>query len=103
LVERVEDILEEIAVFKALVQDGRTKRVPGEPPLPSGLSKGARVLLALLTLEPASIDALTRQSGLAPAEALRELVSLELAGLVRALPGKHYVRKEAYAQIAPHR
>ena len=38
------------------------------------------------------IDALTRQSGMSAGEALSALLSLELAGLVKALPGKRYVR-----------
>jgi len=38
------------------------------------------------------IDALTRQSGMSAGETLGALLALELAGLVRALPGKRYVR-----------
>jgi DNA processing protein len=38
------------------------------------------------------IDALARQAGMSAGEALAALLELELSGLVRALPGKRYVR-----------
>jgi len=38
------------------------------------------------------IDSLARQAGLSAAEASAAMVELELTGLIRALPGKRYVR-----------
>jgi predicted Rossmann fold nucleotide-binding protein DprA/Smf involved in DNA uptake len=51
-------------------------------------------LLNELSLTPRGIDGLAQALGLSAADTARQLLSLELAGLVRALPGKQYVRTE---------
>jgi len=52
----------------------------------------ARRLLELIGADPVHVDLLARESGLLPQEVSALLVNLELAGLVSAQPGKHYVR-----------
>ena len=57
---------------------------------------GMQARIYALVPEPAEgdvdIDRLCRQSGSAAAEILAALLELELAGLIKALPGKRYVR-----------
>ncbi|HEX8501696.1 MAG TPA: DNA-processing protein DprA [Pyrinomonadaceae bacterium] len=63
-------------------------------PLPAGLSDDERAVLKLLSAdEPAHIDALAGQSGLAVHELSALLLGLEMRELVRQLPGKCFVRK----------
>ena len=85
------DVLEEISAFRDIL-NARRAASPAAPP--STVSANGRKLLAALSLEPTGIDGLARSAGLSAAEAARELLSLELAGLVRAVPGKHYVSSE---------
>jgi DNA processing protein len=51
-------------------------------------------LLEEVSLTPRGIDGLALATGLSASETARELLALELAGLVRAMPGKQYVRTE---------
>jgi DNA processing protein len=82
LVSRVEDIVEEL---------GLPLRPP--PPRPAvGLEGTEAVVRAQLTLDPQHVDALALRCGLPVAEVSRALVTLELRGLARALPGQRYVR-----------
>ena len=52
----------------------------------------AQSLLELIGHDPIHVDLLARESKLMPQEVSALLVNLELAGLVIAQPGKHYVR-----------
>ena len=93
-VECATDILEEIGAFREWLNKG-----PGARSLASSSPAGAvsvvgQKILAGLSLEPAGIDGVARGAGLTAAEVARELLVLELAGLVRAVPGKQYVRSE---------
>lgn len=63
---------------------------PAKPP--AGLPADAARLVELVGPEPVHIDVLARQSGLKPQEASALLLSLEMAGLVSQVAGKHYVR-----------
>lgn len=104
LVEGVEDILEEIEVFKALAVAAR--RGPGSSD--GTAARGRRVLPALagaeeklfaqLTLEPAGVDALAARTGLSASAVCSALLGLELKGLARNLPGGNYVRGEGALQ-----
>jgi DNA processing protein len=49
-------------------------------------------ILALLGAEPASIETLIERTGLPAAQVSARLVSLELEGWVRQLPGMRFVR-----------
>jgi DNA processing protein len=57
-----------------------------------GLPAEAARLLELIGPQPAHVDELARAAGLRAQEVTALLVSLEMAGLVSQLPGKHYVR-----------
>jgi len=54
---------------------------------------GEAKLLALLGDDPVEIDAVTERSGLPPGQVAAGLMTLELRGLVRQLPGQRYVRR----------
>lgn len=53
---------------------------------------GGGRLLALLGEEPVGIDAVIQRSGLSAGEVAASLMTLELSGRVRQLPGQRYVR-----------
>ncbi len=93
-VECAMDVLEEISAFRDILNARRAASPAAPAAPPSTVSANGRKLLAALSLEPTGIDGLARSAGLSAAEAARELLSLELAGLVRAVPGKHYVSSE---------
>ncbi|WP_447977673.1 DNA-processing protein DprA [Candidatus Nitrospira bockiana] len=93
LVERVEDVLQELlpqldAAIGARVE-ARTESAKVQRPEPEGKEV---MLYRFLSWEAAHIDALIERSGLTPAEVSGLLLSLELKGLLRQLPGQCYVR-----------
>lgn len=111
LIENVEDILEEI-----LPQAGLSSSGSIEPLVSSGsdasesragaAAQSAQVeipgvgnrenrMLSLLSFRPMDIDTLIRSSGLAPQDVLNTLLTLELKGLIRQIPGKQFLRKES--------
>jgi DNA processing protein len=62
--------------------------------IPAGLSKDETLVFRLLTPDsPAHIDALIEQSGLQISQLTAVLLQLEIKELVRALPGKTFVRR----------
>jgi DNA processing protein len=88
LVESIEDVLEEIAPQvprgEARVVGGLCQEMPGP--------EEERVL-DLLSGVPVHVDEICRNLGLAPPEVVHVLFSLETRGLVKAMPGKFYVRQ----------
>lgn len=76
-------------------ESGQKARAVGEMGRTALGEKGRMApLLNELSLTPRGIDGLAQALGLSAADTARQLLSLELAGLVRALPGKQYVRTE---------
>ncbi len=114
LVESIEDILDEV-LPQAGITSSRTANEPlasstsvlmatsSDPiePLPSdrvevdGLGIQEQSLLSLISSEPVNIDTLIAASGLNAQEVLNGLLVLELRGLIRQMPGKHFIRKES--------
>ncbi|OPY04766.1 MAG: hypothetical protein A4E67_02247 [Syntrophaceae bacterium PtaB.Bin038] len=104
LVENVEDILEEIlpqlerppapppreAKGPSDRGEGPRRDDPGREPLTENESR----LLGCITETPQDADTLINRTGLAAAEALSLLLSLELKGYIRQLPGKRFTVKE---------
>lgn len=85
LVESWEDVVALLPErWRACVGDGpdRSGRAASEPD----------AILALLGAEPASIETLIERTGLPAAQVSARLVSLELEGWVRQLPGMRFVR-----------
>jgi DNA processing protein len=93
LVERVDDILQELGLFhdkQSLIPDleprtGATKPV-------RGLDKVSKILLDAIGFEPSSVDALVERTGLPSQSVASKLLILELEGAVEAQAGGHYVR-----------
>jgi DNA processing protein len=97
LVETVEDILDELASqfepsFQARMQDRRSALTR---PVQSGrlsLEQDEAALYAALPAEPVHIDELIAKTGLPAASVSGLLLSLELKGAIRQLPGPSCVR-----------
>lgn len=84
LVERVEDILEEILP--------QVRRVPRESAFSPTLEGEEKKLYDLLGFEPKHIDQLIHESALSTSAVSGLLLALELRGIARQLTGKFYVR-----------
>ena len=89
LVERVEDIIEEIA--PQLV--GRATAGQESLPLvlPPNMSPEAKKIFELVLGRPAQIDEVIETSGLSPAKVSEILLELEIQGLLKQQPGKRFV------------
>lgn len=87
LVERPEDILEELS---ALLQIGPPEATGGDPAQP--VLEGLPLFGDVLQNGPASIDDLVRETGVSAAEVSATLARLELQGRVHSLPGGRFQR-----------
>jgi DNA processing protein len=87
LVERVEDILEEIA--PQLAGNGAAAE-KSEPVLPPNMSAEAKKIFELVLGRPRQIDEVIESSGLQPAKVAEVLLDLEILGLLKQLPGKRF-------------
>ncbi|MCZ6802225.1 MAG: DNA-processing protein DprA [Nitrospirae bacterium] len=97
LVEGPEDILEE--VFPQLTSEMQDRLQQARPPTlvtPPQLTGEEGTVFQLLSDEPLSGDEVTTQARFHPAEVMSILLSLELKGLIKQLPGPHYIRSSAY-------
>ena len=97
LVEGPHDILEE--VFPQLtsdMQDRLQQARPFTPVTPPQLTGEEHTVFQLLSDEPLSGDEVTTQARFHPAEVVSILLSLELKGLIKQLPGPHYIRSSAH-------
>jgi DNA processing protein len=96
LVETAEDILEEIRPMIQRSQGavGAKAQVPGadsRPVVPGKFSRDEAALLAILERESLHIDELGRLLQWSASQVASILLSLELKGAVRQLPGKHFI------------
>jgi DNA processing protein len=89
LVERVEDIVEEIAPQLAN-REVRPAAQQAPRHLPPGLSDEARKIVALLQEGPLQIDEVIQATALSSARVSEVLLELELLGVLKQLPGKRY-------------
>ncbi|MCU0554353.1 MAG: DNA-processing protein DprA [Syntrophales bacterium] len=99
LVETVEDILEEILpqLERPNVTEerfARTNSAQQDRPGREALTDNESRLLGFITEKPQDADTLIKRTGLAAAEALSLLLSLELKGYIVQLPGKRFTVKE---------
>ena len=93
LVEGPEDILEELLPQLEAPFRDRVIRHPGPPsPYPPQLGQEEEALYNCVSLEPTSLEDVISQSSFAPAEVLSILITLEIKGIIRQLPGARYVR-----------
>jgi len=88
LVQTVEDILEELGPpFQELAEQPTASMQ-----LQKNLTPEQKAVLGSLSSEPRHIDRITEETGFTSHQVSSVLLSLELNGLVRALPGKMYVK-----------
>ena len=89
LVERVEDIIEEIAPQLA----GRAAATQESLPLalPPNMSAAAQRIFELVLGRPLQIDEVIETSGFSPAKVSEILLELEIQGLLKQQPGKRFV------------
>jgi DNA processing protein len=95
LVETPLDIVEEILPmlepsFREHLE--KQQRVPDSKPSAPSLGPEEQRLLACIALEPVSLDDLISQGSYAPSEVMSILLSLEIKGLIKQIPGLQYLR-----------
>ena len=93
LVEGPGDILEELLpqLESPFLDRVRNQITPREPQSPS-LSPEEQTLYSLISLEPISLEELISQGSLVATEVMSILLSLEIKGLIKQLPGTQYIR-----------
>jgi DNA processing protein len=88
LVETAQDVLQGLDLYK-----GRNNGPVVNRPLPP-LTDEERSVFETVTVEPKHIDAIMAENGSAPGKLSGTLITLELKGLVKQLPGKYFVRDD---------
>lgn len=86
LVERVEDILDEMRLPALSGRELKALRVAGAP------EGDEKTVLKHLAHDPQHLDAIVRASGVDAGTVLSALLGLELKGLVRQMPGRLFCR-----------
>ena len=89
LIDDVDDIVEEIA--PQLRSRDRTRGLSAKMELPVDMGLEAKKILELVQSAPLQIDELIEGSGLSPAKVSEVLLSLEISGFLRQLPGKRFM------------
>lgn len=90
LVESVDDVLEELGELGDVLAGENEARVG------DNVEGDEKQILELLSVdEPLDIEDVIQESGLNPSKVSSVLMRLELKGLVKALPGKRFVRKQS--------
>lgn len=85
LIENAQDVLNAIGLSHLQPQERRENALPEITP-------EERVILDLITFEQKLVEEIIEASGLPPYEVSSRLLTLELKGLIRKLPGGLYVR-----------
>jgi len=85
LVEKVEDILEELGINAK-----KTASYQEEAPL--NLTPDQAIIIHSLSLDPKPVDTIIAECKLSPALATSQLTMLEMLGLIRRVPGGAYIR-----------
>ncbi|MCG2711123.1 MAG: DNA-processing protein DprA [Candidatus Omnitrophica bacterium] len=95
LVETVDDIIEELNV-SAYIQEkgGLNSQAPDFRQ--ANLKSEAKQLLQFLSSEPMHIDLLIKTSTLSAAIVYKNLLDLQLRGIIREVEGKRFMKKEGY-------
>jgi DNA processing protein len=94
LVENVFDILDEIKNAITVIasdDDGQEPRAAENASAPP-LTKDEKTVFNFLSMEPAHIDDISDECRLTAQRAASALLTLELKGLARQLPGKRFIR-----------
>ena len=89
-VENAEDVLDALEVFRGMIR----APLPVEGTAVGTLSGDERAVLEKASWEPLATDQLASATGLGPGALASALLNLELKGMLKALPGRAYVRTE---------
>ena len=93
LVEGPEDILEELLPqLEAPFRDRINGHTGPLSPHPHLLGQEEEVLYNCISLEPTSLESVISRTSFSPSEAMSVLLTLEIQGVIRQLPGGRYVR-----------
>jgi len=92
LIEGAQDILDEILPQVDARQRATLHLDRAVMEVPVSLGKEETVVYDALSYEARSIDAVIERTGLSAAEVSAVLLSLELNGRIRQLPGQQYIR-----------
>ncbi|MDJ0864242.1 MAG: DNA-processing protein DprA [Gammaproteobacteria bacterium] len=94
LVERAQDILEELPALAGALQasPGTADTLPEAPAGPAGLDADYQRLLGCMGYDPVSVDTLVERSGLTAEAVSSMLLMLELRGCVSSLAGGLYTQ-----------
>ena len=98
LVASLEDVLDELGEVGRVMAGSADEEGAGSAPAEdsavlAALDSNERVILSCLGTEEVSIDRLAIETGLPPAKVTACLTTLQLKGLVVALPGNRFVRR----------
>ncbi len=88
LVESAEDILKILGWHRASKEKSKDAKSSPTP----DLSQEEKLIWVHLSAEPVYIDELARKMEVATHDLLGQLLGMELRGIIRQLPGKHFVR-----------
>jgi len=105
LIENVSDILEEILPqvdkpkqhsqnVHTSGQDNHEKKITPETKVSSGLTDIENTILKVITSKAIDVDGIITATGLKPNDVLNILLTLELRGIIKQLPGKKYILEE---------
>ncbi|MBW1975545.1 MAG: DNA-protecting protein DprA [Deltaproteobacteria bacterium] len=95
LVEKVDDIIEEIEAFKNIRNQASSHR---HSVLTQNFTELEKSIMNNLTDKPQHVDILCRKIDCSMKELLVALSALEMKGLVRQLPGKHFILEKRVIQ-----
>lgn len=91
LVEKFEDILDELLVLKSKTASQMNLLV--EAAEMEDITETGRAIISLLSREPLHVDVILEKAGLNHGKLMSVLLQLELKGYIQQLPGKFYIRK----------
>ncbi len=97
LVENAEDIIEDLAVqiyFNDKEKNEETQTIGQEDVRAVDCDKTSRLLLEILSSEPMHIDLLIKTTNLDISLVCKNLLELQLKGLVQEIEGKRFIKKE---------
>lgn len=91
LVQSIEDVVEEFGPPAEIPGERTSKEVGGDSPA-SRLEGAEKLIYDSLDSTPKGVDEISEEVGSPTATILTSLLTLEMKGLVKQLPGKRYVR-----------
>ena len=102
LIQSVDDIMQELSISEIkTVSEGVKEKLEGKIEkqtkayIYNSLTEDERKVYKVLSDEPVYVDDILNKAGLEPAKGSKVLLNLQLKKLIKELPGKQFIRKEA--------